>query len=176
MRISAFVGIGAAVLAFTALAATPAAAACCDAEKKACCDAKKACCDTQSMTCCDSVNDAAARAVLLPQVVPETPLVRETLAVQFNKPVKVGDRILFGSYIIEHDHDRMAQGKPCTHIYAASDPRIPVVAFHCTHLDRAEADRNSVTLRSLGESNGMRELTEFQFAGERGAHGTPGVR
>jgi hypothetical protein len=168
MRISTFVGIGAAV-AFTALAATPAAAACCDAEQKACCN-------MQSMTCCDSVNDAAARAVLLPQAVPETPLVRETLAVQFNKPVKVGDRILFGHYIIEHDHDRMAQGKPCTHIYAASDPRIPVVAFHCTHLDRAEADRNSVTLRSLGESNGMRELTEFQFAGERGAHGTPGVR
>ena len=169
MRIRTFVGIGAAVWAFAALAATPAAASCCDTEKKACCD-------MQTMTCCERVNDAAAVAVLLPQVVPESRPVRETMTVSFMKPVKLADRILLGKYIIEHDNDRMASGKPCTHVYAASDRRLPVVAFHCTHLKGSGAERASVTLRPLGEPNGLRELTQFQFAGERGAHGVPAVR
>jgi hypothetical protein len=101
---------------------------------------------------------------------------RETMVVRFWTPVKVGDRILLGKYIIEHDNTRMARGQPCTHIYEASDPRLPVVRFHCTHLHRPASEQPAVRLRPLGETNGMRELTEFQFAGEKGAHGVPGIR
>ena len=68
---------------------------------------------------------------------------------------------------------RMARGEPCTYIYAASDLRLPVVTFHCTHLERGRSGAPTVVLRSLGESNGMKELVAFQFAGEIGAHGVP---
>jgi hypothetical protein len=113
--------------------------------------------------------DAAPAVARQPEQRPS----RETMTVWFTKPVLIGDRILLGKYVIEHDNVRMARGRPCTYIYAASDPRLPVVAFHCTHLKRPISSRPSVTLLSLGEANGMARLTEFQFAGERGAHGAP---
>jgi hypothetical protein len=98
---------------------------------------------------------------------------RRTLTVWFHKPVKVGDRILLGKYIIEHDNVRMSRGQPCTHIYAASDPRLPVVAFRCRHLTRPMANGPTLLVRPLGEANGMTELLAFQFAGELAAHGVP---
>ena len=129
------------------------------------------------MACCDKDEQTPeAVVVLIRQLKPEARPVRETMTVWFRTPVKIGDRILLGKYVIEHDNNRMARGRPCTHIYAASDQRLPVVAFHCTHLKRAAGARPSVTLVSLGEPNGMKELTEFQFAGEVGAHGAPVVR
>jgi hypothetical protein len=98
---------------------------------------------------------------------------RQTMTVWFHKPVKIGDRILLGRYFIEHDNNRMARGRPCTHIYAASDPRLPVVAFRCTHLNRPMSARPVLVMRPLGDANGMAALLAFQFAGERAAHGVP---
>lgn len=169
MRITTFGGFVAAACMMAAFTATPSAAACCD-------DEKKGCCAEEQMACCAGENDPAAAAVIIPQLAPEARPAREMVAVWFTTPVKVGDRILFGKYFIEHDNDRMARGEPCTHIYAASDGRLPVVAFHCTHLDRPRAERALVVLASLGEANGMKELREFQFAGEVGAHGVPDAR
>ena len=103
---------------------------------------------------------------------PETRL-RETMTVSFTKPVLIGDRVLLGKYVIEHSNTRMARGLPCTYIYAASDMRLPVVAFHCRHLNRPMRMQSTVIVRPLGEPNGMARLMEFQFAGERGAHGPP---
>ena len=155
--------IAAGLLAF---AATPAAASCCDHKEKA------ACCDKLMAPCCKE-QDPIAQAVLLP-ILTEVPRpARETIIVWFHKPVKVGDRILQGKYVIEHDNNRMARGEPCTYIYAASDLQLPVVTFHCTHLERARSDAPTVVLRSLGEPNGMKELVAFQFAGEIGGHGVP---
>jgi hypothetical protein len=89
----------------------------------------------------------------------------------------VDGRVLMGRHIIEHDTDRMARGEPCTHVYAANDRKYPVVTFHCTHLIRPTGTQNTVTLRrdynALGRGFVM---TEFQFAGDRDAHGVPGVR
>ena len=101
---------------------------------------------------------------------------RQTMTVWFHKPIKVGDRILFGQYIIEHDNARMRRGQPCTHLYAASDPRLPVVAFHCRHLTRPETAGPIVLVRSFRVANGMAELVAFQFAGETLAHGVPDAR
>jgi hypothetical protein len=101
------------------------------------------------------------------------PRLRETMTVWFTKPVLVGDRVLLGKYVIEHSNSRVARGRPCTYIYAASDMRLPVVAFHCTHLNRPMRMQSTVIVRPLGEPNGMARLMEFQFAGERGAHGAP---
>ena len=179
MSIRRFAEIGVAAPLFYILTTSPAAAA-------ACCErAKNPCCGTPNMTCCETTNDPVAAAVLIPRVpepqalelrVPELRPSRETLTVWFMKPVKVGDRILLGKYVIEHDNVRMARGRPCTYIYAADDLQLPAVAFRCKHLHRPPAERASVTLRPLGEANGMQEFREFQFAGEAAAHGLPAGR
>ena len=76
--------------------------------------------------------------------------------------------------MIEHDNDRMARGEPCTHIYAYNDQTNPVVAFHCTHLERDRAGQNTVVLHRRRRH--MQLLQEFQFAGETAAHGVPSER
>lgn len=170
MTIKTWGGVVAAAVMMMAGTAAPADAGCCQ-------DRNQPCCEKATLACCDAKKQSPeAAAVLLPSLPVEPRPARETMTVWFTKPVKVGDRILFGKYVIEHDNNRMARGRPCTHIYAASDLRLPVVAFHCTHLTRAARARPSVTLQSLGDANGMTRLMEFQFAGEVGAHGTPGLR
>ena len=106
-----------------------------------------------------------------PQLNPAPP-VRQSAEVWFHRPIFVGRAILQGRHVIEHDHDRMARGEPCTHIYAYGNREKPVAAFHCTHLERDRADRNTVVL--VPDADGrMKRLTEFQFAGETAAHGYP---
>jgi hypothetical protein len=100
----------------------------------------------------------------------------KVMIVLFDKPTKVGDRILMGRYLIEHDNRRMTHGWPCTYLYDADDPRLPVVAFRCRHLTRATAIQPTVIVRSVKNIIGMRELVGFQFTGEAGAHGVPTVQ
>ena len=107
-----------------------------------------------------------------PPVAPEP--VRQATVVWFNQPVRIGNNILQGRYVIEHDNDRMAAGGPCTYIYRFEDQKTPVVAFHCVHLDRAAGDKGTVVLHKGGD--GFLHLDEFQFPGDPAAHGLPTVR
>jgi hypothetical protein len=108
---------------------------------------------------------------------PEPAPVREYARVVFVNPVKVGDRVLVGAYLIEHDHERMARGRPCTYIYKANDVRLPVVAFRCRHLHRTPGPASIITLRRLPDMTGNgSELLEFQFARSAEGHGVPGAR
>jgi len=109
-----------------------------------------------------------------PQLNPAPP-VRQLAEVWFKRPVLVGRAILQGRYVIEHDNDRMARGEPCTHIYPYNDRTKPVAAFHCTHLERARTDQNTVSLVPAPDGR-LQVLTEFQFAGETAAHGYPTIR
>jgi len=109
-----------------------------------------------------------------PQLFPAPP-VRQSTEVWFQRPVRVGRNILQGRYVIEHDNDRMARGEPCTHIYAYNDRTKPVVAFHCTHLERDRNGTNTAVLATIGDGT-MQQLLEFQFAGEHAAHGVPSGR
>ncbi len=163
------------------LLSTPAAAAasCCDQTKMAGHDMKGGCCD---MPCCaDKAATAEPSAIeLLLQVgmdrqLDPAPPVRQVTEVWFHRPVRVGSHILQGRYVIEHDNDRMARGQPCTHIYAYNNQRVPVVVFHCTHLERGRTGANIAVLASIGDGN-MQQLLEFQFAGETAAHGVPSER
>lgn len=159
---------------------TPAAAdaSCCDQTKMAGHEMKGGCCD---MPCCanKAVKAEPKEIELLlplendPQLNPAPP-VRQRTEVWFQRPVWVGGHILQGRYVIEHDNDRMARGEPCTHIYAYDNQKLPVVRFHCTHLERGRAGENIAVLISVGD--GMQKLTEFQFAGETAAHGVPTER
>jgi hypothetical protein len=132
--------------------------------------------------CCDntfgSVVDIMFAIDRVPlRVIPTNePPVRQTLMVNFRDPVKIGDRILMGKYIIQHDSDRMARGEACTYIYSVKDRRLPVVAFHCTHLTRPRADTNTVALVSMTDFLGAKVMTEFQFAGDTASHGVPRTR
>ena len=143
----------------------------------ACCDCCKdmACCKEMA-DCCKDQGTMMARSVLMPQMEQRTEVGRQVAVVWFMRPVRVGDYVLQGQYIIEHDNERMANGLPCTHIYAANKPQVPVVKFHCTHLERAHAERDTVVLEPTGDPSVPSKLQAFQFAGETAAHGVPSVR
>jgi hypothetical protein len=153
---------------------------------QACCDRDHAkhqmaagmpCCD---MPCCDEAL-AMERTVDITRLLPlqDDPQLaapaRQVTDVWFKRPVMVGRHILQGHYVIEHDNDRMARGEPCTHIYAYDNQRVPVVRFHCTHLERGLAGANVAVLATLNDGS-MQQLLEFQFLGETAAHGVPSDR
>jgi hypothetical protein len=159
-----------AVVVATALLGLPAGAA---GQAPCCNDAKKPCCATHAQPCCEHRHDTVAVSIRQPDV-DKRPGV-EQMVVTFRDPVLVGDRILMGKYVIEHDTNRMARGWPCTYIYDDDNRRLPVVAFHCTHLKRDRRVQPTVTLVS-DHAAGMKRFTEFQFAGEAAGHGVPVVR
>ena len=140
---------------------------------------KQACCD---MPCCKDapkVEQANAEPTIIDMLfaagfAPVGP-VRQEVTVWFMRPVLVGQSILQGQYIIQHDNERMARGEPCTHIYAYDDRTKPVVKFNCTHLERDRAGQNQVVLFSA-PAGLLTQFAEFQFAGETAAHGYPKSR
>lgn len=140
----------------------------------ACCDKKvMPCCGQQPMPCCDQ--DAVQVLLSLAPLQPDpqlnpAPPARQLTDVWFMRPTMVGKSILQGHYVIEHDNERMARGEPCTHIYAFDDRTTPVVAFHCTHLERGRAAKNIAVVATKGD---MQVLQEFQFGGETASHGVP---
>jgi hypothetical protein len=142
------------------------------AHTECCKDAKEPCCATQPNPCCHTTRHFSE-----PQIdrltIDQRPTV-ERMAVTFRDPVVVGDRVLMGKYVIEHDTNRMARGRPCTYIYE-HDRRLPAVAFHCRHLKRDGRAQPSVTLVT-DRPTGLKRLIEYQFAGEAAGHGVPVVR
>jgi len=181
-RLLASIGLAGLLFASPAFAAAPS----CDMP---CCQDMKAGQASCAMPCCKDhagiehatmpMADLTDPFLLAFQTEPPAPPVvtvaaRQTTDVWFMQPVRVGDKILQGRYVIEHDNDRMARGEPCTHIYAFNNQQTPVVAFHCTHLERGAVKGNTVVLQP--NAAGFKTLTEFQFNGETAAHGYPTVR
>ena len=135
-----------------------------------CCDMP--CCQAPARTEQARTEPTAIDYALAAGFIPAGP-VRQEVTVWFMRPVLVGKSILQGQYVIQHDNERMARGEPCTHIYAYNDRTKPVVAFHCTHLEREKATTHQVVLQTGVD---LQKLQEFQFAGETAAHGVPNVR
>ena len=135
------------------------------------------CCAAAPMPCCDKHTSATVDPIDILTLsgiqhdLPEVTAARQTAVVWFHRPVWVGRTVLLGKYVIEHDTDRQARGEACTHIYAADKPTLPVVTFHCTHLEAATAAHPSVVVQT--RPDGTRKLLQFQFAGESAAHGYP---
>lgn len=170
-RLLASIGLAGLVLASPAFAAAP----CCQAMKadKACCDMP--CCQDHKMAQADLADPFFLAISTEPPVPPQaTAPARQVTVVWFQQPVRIGNNILQGRYVIEHDNDRMAAGGPCTYIYKFEDQKVPVVAFHCLHLDREARDKGTVVLHR--GSDGFMRLDEFQFPGDPAAHGMPNVR
>ena len=176
-RLLASIGLAGLLMASPAFAAD---APCCQEMK-----ADQACCN---MPCCkdhkvpvveasaDMLTDPFFLALQTEPPVPPAVIapVRQATVVWFHQPVRIGNNLLQGRYVIEHDNDRMAAGVPCTYIYAWEDQKVPVVAFHCVHLDRPGVEKTTVVLAT--GSDGFKRLVEFQFPGDSGGHGTPTVR
>ncbi len=124
------------------------------------------------MACCDHGTPADDPLVAMAGLGLARPVAVKYIDIVFRDPVRVGDTVLMGSYVIEHDDDRMARGEPCTYIYEADDLRAPVVTFHCTHLERPAASQATVVLKPT-INPAIKALAEFQFEGETASHGVP---
>lgn len=142
----------------------------------ACCD-MPCCKDKAPMVMADAdLADPFFMAIQTDPPVPPaaTTPARQVTVVWFQQPVRMGNNILQGRYVIEHDNDRMAAGGPCTYIYRFENQKTPVVTFHCLHLDREVGDEGTVVLHR--GADGFLYLDEFQFRGDPAAHGMPTVR
>lgn len=95
--------------------------------------------------------------------------------VSFDEPTRVGDVLLYGSYLIVHDDALMAQGKPCTTLYRfdpKKGPREQLITFMCVPTSRPLAANTIVSIhRTVGLSTATFE--GYQFAGETERHGVP---
>ena len=91
---------------------------------------------------------------------------------EFPKPVIVQGVVLKGQYLFVHDDAAMSRGDACTFIYkgVAEVPANLVTSFHCIHIERAKV--KSFAWRTRETAAGM-ELVDFQFVGEKAAHGVP---
>jgi hypothetical protein len=166
------------VTALLALAASTGAAAGSGCNDDKCCT-KAACCQHDAEEFALEPMEAGLSVVApgLEWPAQDVRPVREYAKVLFRDPVRIGDRVLIGTYVIEHDEGRMARGLPCTYIYAADDRRVPVVAFHCRHLDRKPNPKATVTLQPLRDpTTRMFKLVEFQFEDSDEGHGVPDGR
>src|SRR5689334_9666865 len=98
---------------------------------------------------------------------------KQKAVTQFATPVTVQGVVLKGKYLFVHDDAAMNRGEACTFIYKgeAEDRDKLVASFHCIHVDRTATKK--FVVRSRETSPGRVELVEFQFGGEKMAHGVP---
>jgi hypothetical protein len=94
--------------------------------------------------------------------------------VNFIDTVRVGRAFISGPVLIVHDDAKMAKGEPCTTFYRfepGSGPREALVSFYCTPR-RAKAVKDT-TVTAVALDGGIKQLTEYQLAGDTEAHGIP---
>lgn len=131
-----------------------------------CCAANDTGCCADDMTCCAmSKADASLSSVTRD---------KQWSIVNFMNTVRVGKAFVAGPVLIVHDAAKMARGEPCTTFYRfdpKSGPKEALVSFHCKPR-RASAVETTTVSGVIGES-GVRQLTEYQIAGDTEAHGIP---
>jgi hypothetical protein len=96
--------------------------------------------------------------------------------VNFIEPVRVGEVMLMGPYLIVHDEARMARGEPCTTLYkfdAKRGPRETVLSFVCLPFERHLVEKTTLTTLPSMSANDVPVLAEYQFAGDIEGHGVP---
>ena len=79
-----------------------------------------------------------------------------------------------GPVMFVHDDARMARGEPCTRVHRfvpGKGPGEEIVGFHCK--PRWGKAPNRFTTATDRNPDGIRVLTDYQFAGDEEAHGVP---
>jgi hypothetical protein len=99
---------------------------------------------------------------------------KEVVVVEFTDKIKLQDKILQGSYIFEHDDERMAKGEPCMYIYTndKGKPGERVTAFHCTPVERQLAKQVVINVTMTSDPE-VWKLKEIQFPGTTKGHLVP---
>ncbi len=99
---------------------------------------------------------------------------KEVVVVEFTDKIKLEDKILQGTYIFEHDDERMAKGEPCMYIYTNNKgkPGERVAAFHCTPVERQVAKQVVISVAMTSDPE-VWKLKEIQFPGSTKGHLVP---
>ena len=94
--------------------------------------------------------------------------------VNFVNPVRVNKAFISGPVLIVHDDQKMQRGEPCTTFYRfdpKGGPKEALVSFHCK--PRRTAAAETTTLTTVMTEPGVKQLVEYQIAGDSEAHGIP---
>ena len=101
---------------------------------------------------------------------------RDVAVFEFKDKTKLGEAILFGNYLFEHDDSRMARGEPCMYVYGYEGGKQGklVVSFHCTPVERPKA-RTVIVSFVMTNTPDVFLLKEIQFEGSTKGHLVPGI-
>ena len=95
-------------------------------------------------------------------------------AINLTDTLLVAGTFVSGPVVFIHDDAKMAQGAPCTSVHryeAGKGVGEELVAFHCKpRRDKAPAQFTKAVTTT---PDGLRIMTEYQFAGDTEAHGIP---
>ena len=95
-------------------------------------------------------------------------------AINLTDTLLVAGTFVSGPVVFIHDDAKMAQGQPCTSVHryeAGKGVGEEIVAFHCK--PRWGKAPGQFTKAVNTTPDGLRIMTEYQFAGDEEAHGVP---
>lgn len=101
---------------------------------------------------------------------------RQWAAVYLFEPTLIGSTIVQGPVLFVHDEAKMARGEPCTSVQLfnpGEGPAETIASFHCIPRQARAANRFRIQTRPNTELGFGCVLVEYQFAGDREAHGVP---
>lgn len=98
---------------------------------------------------------------------------RQSALVLLARPTIIAGVIASGQVIFVHDHEKMANGEPCTTVYQSESgqPGRKLVEFTCRPDQSARADH--FTARCARGISAPDVLVEYQFKGDTETHGVP---
>jgi hypothetical protein len=95
-------------------------------------------------------------------------------AINLRDTTMIAGVFVSGPVVFVHDDARMARGEPCTTVHKFESGKgagEEIVAFHCK--PRWTKAPDQFTQAVTVNSDGLRVMTEYQFAGDEEAHGIP---
>ena len=95
-------------------------------------------------------------------------------SVNLTDPTQIAGAFVSGPVVFVHDDAKMAAGKPCTSVHRFIPGKgvgEELVAFHCTPRRGQAPDKFTQAVTTT--SDGLRVMTEYQFAGDKEAHAIP---
>ena len=95
-------------------------------------------------------------------------------AVNLTDTTLIAGSFVSGPVVFVHDDARMASGLPCTSVHRFEEGKgagEELVAFHCTPRWGKAPDKFTQAVTTAPD--GLRIMTEYQFAGDKEAHAVP---
>jgi hypothetical protein len=98
---------------------------------------------------------------------------RQSALVLLTRPTIIAGAIASGQVIFVHDHEKMANGEPCTTVYQyqSGQQGKKLVEFTCRPDQSARAEH--FTARCARGTSAPDVLVEYQFKGDTETHGVP---